>query len=417
MRVLRAIDFFLFEKELSLLVGAFLAMTWGWLARIGWLYYLSHHAFALGDWLINYHTGWVRRGLSGEIILWLARLLGVSPGLVVWLVWVVTYGAFFSLVYWAWAAQKEKWPFLLLIFSPLLFTFPLQVEAFPRKEILSFLLLFLLVVLALYCSSKQKFRVWAYVIFLMYPFLLLSHEALILLLPYFVGVYLWKMGRTGVMGLFALILLSLGTFGVILSISMRGPVPGKQVANIYRSIAASGYPLRVKNCLDPISALGWNWSFTKQLWVQMIGGGMVKQCGLVWALSMVAFIPVWGKLKVVLESPVMRFLLFVGILGTFVLSLVAIDWGRFFRMQWVGLFAWVLLPTEHPALSLESGNRTLLPLVVVLFAPVYAASWQVSFQCYLESASLMLKSVVLLSFAFVGVHFVYAARSARLSAA
>ncbi len=383
-------------------------MVWGTLTKIGWLYYLSHHAFALGDWLINYHTGWVRRGLSGEIILWLSHLLRVSPGLVVWLVWTVTYGVFFALVYWAWAAQKEKWPFLWLIFSPLLFTFPLRQEAFPRKEMLAFLLLFLLVVLALRCSSRQCFRAWAYAIFLVYPLVLLSHEALILLLPYFVGIYLWKMGKTGVGWLFPLILLSVGTFGVIILTSMMGPVSEKQVADIYQSLAASGYSLRVKDYLDPISSLGWSWSFTKQLWTQtMIAEGMVKQCGIVLLLGMVAFLPVWAKLKAVLESPVVRLLLFVGILGTVVLSLVAIDWGRFFRIQWVGLFAWTLLPTERPALSSKNSDSILLPLLVLLFTPIYAALWQVSFQCHLQPSSPVLKSVVLLAFAFAGIHFVY----------
>jgi len=121
-------------------VGVYLLVVWLLTAVKGFAYYRAHHAFAIGDWLINAHGGWVRRALLGEILLRWAALTHINPGLWVWALEVVAYGAFFGLAYALLRRQSDPRPFVLLIFSPFVFTFQLHGGGY-RKEILYFVLL------------------------------------------------------------------------------------------------------------------------------------------------------------------------------------------------------------------------------------------------------------------------------------
>lgn len=46
---------------------------------IGWHDTHTQIGWTFGDWLINYHGGFVRRGLIGELVLDAARLVHLSP--------------------------------------------------------------------------------------------------------------------------------------------------------------------------------------------------------------------------------------------------------------------------------------------------------------------------------------------------
>ena len=39
-----------------------------------WVGYLVHHPFNMGDWLINYNAGFVRRGFLGSVIIYLSYI-------------------------------------------------------------------------------------------------------------------------------------------------------------------------------------------------------------------------------------------------------------------------------------------------------------------------------------------------------
>ncbi len=42
--------------------------------------YRQRHAWVMGDWLIHYAGGFVRRGLFGQIFVALSRVTGLNPG-------------------------------------------------------------------------------------------------------------------------------------------------------------------------------------------------------------------------------------------------------------------------------------------------------------------------------------------------
>ncbi|EHL32856.1 hypothetical protein [Legionella drancourtii] len=45
-----------------------------------WQAFLTHSTWHMGDWLINYQGGFVRRGFLGEFIYQLANYTTINPG-------------------------------------------------------------------------------------------------------------------------------------------------------------------------------------------------------------------------------------------------------------------------------------------------------------------------------------------------
>jgi hypothetical protein len=143
------------------------------------LYYRS--PYNLGDWLINYHSGFVRRGLTGELFSWIASL---HPGLVgkyvigFQLLVLLATGA--AVLYLA-SDSKSKWtPYILL--SPAGFIFGVYcLDGAFRKEILLFVTF-----AALAIASRTKTHVakrWVWVSFIFLAATMLSWEAAVFVLP------------------------------------------------------------------------------------------------------------------------------------------------------------------------------------------------------------------------------------------
>ena len=120
--------------------------------------------FNIGDWLINYQGGFVRRGLIGEILYLISKVTGISP--VVYL--VALQGAIFSVYfYFSWRLLKEKEDLVkysFLIFSPFLFTYAINTVAGGyRKEIIYFS------IISFVSYTYKCFDVEKYMISFLYP--------------------------------------------------------------------------------------------------------------------------------------------------------------------------------------------------------------------------------------------------------
>jgi hypothetical protein len=147
----------------------------------------TQDGWRLGDWLINYHAGFVRRGLPGEIALRLAHGLHLpSPVLVVVLAQIVCYGILF------WAIDRllrptrlDFWT-LACVLSPATLAFQFLVTGGGfRKEIL---LLAGLSALILWMRKASVPRPGLVVFLSVFGVVCaLSHEGLIAYLPYVVA--------------------------------------------------------------------------------------------------------------------------------------------------------------------------------------------------------------------------------------
>ncbi len=149
----------------------------------------------MGDWMVNYANGFIRRGATGQAALWLGELPGLNPGRVIAFFQCSAYAVYFGFSYALLFKQERLAPFLLLVVAPYIFTFQLLVEGCHRKEILLFAVFALVVWLAA-TRSTETFLKWFYPILGAYPLLILSHEGLAGYLPYLLVVYLWKVPLT-----------------------------------------------------------------------------------------------------------------------------------------------------------------------------------------------------------------------------
>ncbi|MBM4059927.1 MAG: hypothetical protein FJ265_02375, partial [Planctomycetes bacterium] len=77
------------------------------------------------DWAIPYATGFVRRGLLGEIGLSLHDLLGLPINVFVFACHVLAYGVFLRCAHRVLARIDDLGPLLFLVCSPFLFLYPL----------------------------------------------------------------------------------------------------------------------------------------------------------------------------------------------------------------------------------------------------------------------------------------------------
>tara|TARA_B100001989_G_scaffold248825_1_gene223033 strand:- start:1437 stop:2663 length:1227 start_codon:yes stop_codon:yes gene_type:complete len=99
----------------------------------------TEDSFTIGEWLINYQGGFVRRGFSGHIIYFLSSIFKISP---IYLVWFVSVVSYIFLINESLKIAKDKVSNLFLL-SPIIFLAPLVGNFLIRKDIL-ILLLFLI---------------------------------------------------------------------------------------------------------------------------------------------------------------------------------------------------------------------------------------------------------------------------------
>ncbi len=172
--------------------------------------------WTIADWLINYHAGFVRRGLTGEVALRLGSVLHVSPWLLVLLLQLTCYAAMLYAV--ARLVERTAWPLwkLALVLSPATLAFPvLGPEGGFRKEILLLAGLGLLLVMPLKQVRPLLLAVFTVVLTVV---CVLSHESLLVFSIYVIAALLIGLeDRWQGLGLSALVAITAAeTFSVVL---------------------------------------------------------------------------------------------------------------------------------------------------------------------------------------------------------
>jgi len=155
-----------------------------------WARYVAHlrdaaaesAPFRVGDWLVSYEVGFVRRGLPGSLILAATTSFDAAPELVVFWIQAVLYTLLSVLLFVLARRRRLNVWFLVFLFSPLALLFPLYDPAvIGRKDLLFF------VAFAFYAWwLPRPDRPWAIVgTFLVGAGITLSHELFFFYTPYF----------------------------------------------------------------------------------------------------------------------------------------------------------------------------------------------------------------------------------------
>lgn len=332
-------------------------------------FHQSRSPWTIGDWLINYQDGFVRRGIFGEAVLRLARLLGANPGAIVAGIQCVLYAIFLLFSWLLLRRQKSLIPFLFLLVSPAIFLFQIHdPQGGYRKEILFFALMSFMVWLARRADKIVFERVF-YGVLLIYPVLILSHEMLAIWLPYLLIVYLYKLRLTRRRVFVLLGGVSLSVLAFALSMVYSGDAHSAAAINL--SLQQYGY-------FDPFGAIAFlkvdAYKALTSTWTTALRGEYFIYYPQTLILCLLAFIPVRQNLATVLATPWAKPLVLVSGIGTVLISLVGIDWGRFIYASIMPLFLLTLLVDRAQGAVSYSGKTIGLTGGLLI---LYASSWYV----------------------------------------
>ncbi len=313
--------------------------------------------YNIGEWLINYEGGFVRRGFVGECLYLLSYLTGVNP--LIYL--VILQGAIFAVYfYFSWKMLKEKSDlvkYAFLIFSPFLFTFAINSQAGGyRKEIIYFSILSY-VTYAYSFFDKKKFERIFTVVLLFYPFVILSDELGLVVIPLLLGLYWDKVkpdfsnSNTIFSVVIVLIFLNFLTFGGVI---LYHQAANNQIADIVSSLRSEGVPPLKGGGID---ALGWSTKANLNGTVHSITRGhyFIYYTILIFLCSL-AFIPLKSQLKNLFKSRAILLGLLLSFLLLVPVYIIANDWGRWTYIFMVEIFMAILVNDEGGLL-----NKSLLP--------------------------------------------------------
>jgi len=298
--------------------------------------YLEFNNWTIGDWLINYQAGFVRRGFSGELIFRLSLFSGINAGLIAIVFQMFFYAVFLFFSLLILKERKVLFPFILLVFSPFIFMFQIcDVHGGYRKEILYFALLSLLVWASLNLKPKTFTRIFLGIL-AVFPLTVLSHEMLFFFMPYIPAVYFQREKQTprNTIVVFSLVCLSILVF--FFCVSRKGTPD--QVLGIQLSLVSAKYPVEG----GAIAALAGTASGAMKHVAVMIARHHYLLYLFPLIFSSLAFIPVFSLNAKIKTNRLVSGLVLVSIIGSLTLFAVAVDWGRFIYIHLVSIFLFLL---------------------------------------------------------------------------
>ena len=146
--------------------------------------------WSISEWLINYQGGFTRRGLGGEINIFLADLFSIPLRNAILFLQVTAHLIYLVFLFIYLKDLKLDILQIFALFSPLFLLYPIaELEALGRKEI--FIFLFFTFVIFF---SKEKFHrnIVNFVVFIFFPLLCLIWEQIILFAPFFAVILINK---------------------------------------------------------------------------------------------------------------------------------------------------------------------------------------------------------------------------------
>ena len=284
--------------------------------------------FALGDWLINYAGGFVRRGLFGEAILLFAHL---SPR-PLYLLLAIQIGLYAIVWFFLWTLAKQyPWDLwsLALWLSPATLAFTvLDPPGAYRKEILLFALLCGICAMLRSGLSlpKVSFALTAGIVVMA-----LSHEALLLFMPYLLAPFLIQTPDLKRFLKVSSLPVIAAAATLILVIAHAGTPPQRQI--ICQTVVTTLHSKNEAICAGAIDAIGVSQNEEHQMVVRSIHRS--HYLSLYGAYAVLGLLPLGFALakhaRIAEHRRSVRIIAFTGLLSlclTAPLFYGAIDWGR-----------------------------------------------------------------------------------------
>jgi hypothetical protein len=340
----------------------------------------------LPDWLISYEAGFVRRGFLGQVILSVGSLFGAPPQLVVLTIYLAAFVALCSLLVLTFAQVRQPAAVIALAFAP--FMFPFEARSAPsvlHKETL-FLALVAAVALA-FALRRPDRKPWAVEAALcVMPMLVLTHEMFFLYSPYILLLAaLTSPGPARRARIAALWSISAVCFLASFVFHGDARITASLCLGMARRIGEDGL---LDSCLaeGPMQALSQSLQDGWLVLSNEYGREMAQSLPLAVFLVGLAFLPLLPFLnRLQISRPKEMQSIWIWTIAAVVASLVlfpvAVDWGRFIRINAVAtgvILAAVVARAQKEGLpgASDSLHRSLGWAGYLVFVATYCASWQ-----------------------------------------
>lgn len=333
--------------------------------------YLINHQWKMADWLINYQGGMVRRGLLGEVVYRLSSITSINPGIYILVLQILFYGFFLFFSYLLLKKQKNLLPYALLIVSPFIFSFQINdlVGGF-RKEIIYIAILSSIAWLA-HVKEPKVFEKYFYVMLLLYPAVILTHEMLAIFLPYLLVVYISVVELNKKKIILLLLLLLLNIFSFLAAMHYSGNA--EQIQVILNSLSQANYTVGsgAITWLDQDAAFGIN-----KVKAEFVSNSYIFYL-LSIAFASIAFIPLHKKVSDIIKNKLALLLVMTSMLGSIGLFLVAVDWGRFIYIHLISIFFLLFLPTPNKEIGYTWFLKSFTKKKLIIFFVAYSCLWSI----------------------------------------
>lgn len=327
-----------------LVVNVYLALLFLELAAAGLWMVRSPGAYGLPEWLINYAGGFVRRGLTGSVLLPISHVLHVPATFAPALLGILCYAVLFLCLHRLLAASRWQWWTYALVLCPGTFAFPVISRTSFRKDVLFFALLSAVI---LYLRvGKQKPLPLALGLAVALPVLVLCQEPLFVYVPYLLAaLYIAFPSRRAALSIAGPGVVLAGV--ALLGVSLHPGTPA-QVAPI---CGAAGYAT-VAACPTGITIEG---APPLDVAATMRAYGYLHHYPVALLLCLV---PVAAAARALWQvrgaRPSLRILAAgaaISAIGSVALFRLGVDWGRWINLHMVSLtllLLWIGSSVQHP---------------------------------------------------------------------
>jgi hypothetical protein len=341
-----------------------------------WFDYLNTgDGWRQGDWLINFGSGLVRRGLIGEGFIWLSDLSQISLIVVVIATQAVLLSLLLCTFLLLWLLSSNRTVLAVLFASPAfcMFLWAGDVQGIMRKEILGYLAL---AVLTLASAVPQFWRPLPVFALLLYAVACIGNVMHSFMLPLFlIGFYiLYRQKRISFQSFMAFSIAGavLAVFWLTFGIRF----------NSIDSLERVCSPLLERGLTQSICEHAIYWLVSGQVdhidqVMQRMTFAAILEFGLIAGLSV---LPVGLACYMLTPARLVLLIMAVALVSVAPLYFVATDWGRWVSISYT-CFA-LLLAQAHFA-SIVQGRTRVSPLIVVslivvpfLVTPDHTIGWK-----------------------------------------
>ncbi len=360
-------------------------------SRVDYVLSQSWNGWAIGDWLLNYEGGFIRRGLLGTFLISIGSGLGISLNHLIYVVQCTVFLLFLLIFIYLIRNKKINFWYLILCFSPgfLLFNY-YDGMSVGRKEILIYTLF------GFWCVMHERSgpRSISVVFFSLLIFLLtLTHEMAVFFMPYFMLVGFLSYPINSRQDLFKIIAPGgASLIAVAILLLFAHPISSNSMCRVFVELGAN------ENVCTGIISFGSDVAIGT-IWQRLAELDFIVQLGwfafLLLAIALIYLaLASFQPQPIGRKKPIIAAALLLG--GTTPLFLLSIDWGRWIAIHITlsVIFIASRLPRTAPALKWQdtkgglrymcrnrgSSNPVIL-LIVVLAVLIFDLSYSINHCC------------------------------------